>query len=103
MVISTTATFEGRPIQKYLGVVFGETVNGVNYARDLSASITGFLGGRSADYEEELMKTRADAISEMINRAGQMGANAVVGVRVDYEVLANNMLMVVASGTAVVI
>jgi uncharacterized protein YbjQ (UPF0145 family) len=103
MIISTTETFEGRPIQKYLGVVFGETVNGVNYVRDLSASLTGIFGGRSTDYEEELMKTRADAINEMVKRATQIGANAIVGMHIDYEVMAENMLLVVASGTAVVI
>ncbi len=102
MLISTTSSLEGETIKEYRGIVFGEVVNGVNYMRDFSASIANIVGGRSTEYEDELMDTRAEAITEMIQRAQKVGANAIIGVKIDYEPL-NGMLMVIASGTAVVV
>lgn len=105
MLISTTSTIEGKKIKEYRGIVFGEVINGVNFIKDFTASITNVIGGRAATYEEELINTRADAIKEMMERAEKIGANAVIGVKIDYEPMGESsyMLMVVASGTAVVI
>ena len=105
MIISTTNTIEGKQIKEYRGVVFGEVINGVNFIRDFTAGITNVLGGRSTEYEEELIDTRAEALNEMIRRAEKIGANAIIGVKMDYETIgqSGSMLMVVASGTAVVI
>lgn len=104
MIITTTPQIEGKRIVEYRGIVFGEVVSGVDFIRDFAAGLTNFFGGRSNSYEDELMKARQNAIAEMQQRAAQMGANAVVGVDIDYEVLGanNGMLMVTASGTAVV-
>lgn len=103
MILSTTPTIEGRSIVEYKGVVFGEVISGVNFIRDFAASIRNFVGGRSGSYEDELIKARTKAMEEMAARASQLGANAVVGIDIDYEVLGadNGMLMVTASGTAV--
>lgn len=105
MIITTTPSVEGRQIMEYKGVVFGEVISGVNFVRDIAATFTNFLGGRSGSYEEELVTARQNAMREMEQRAATMGANAVVGVDIDYEVLGadNGMLMVTASGTAVVV
>lgn len=105
MIITTTPSVEGKRITEYKGIVFGEVVSGVNFVRDIAASLSNFFGGRSGSYEEELVQARQNAISEMGQRAASMGANAVVGVDIDYEVLGDDggMLMVTASGTAVVI
>lgn len=104
MIITTTPAFEGTPIKEYRGIVCGEVISGVNFVKDFAAGITNFFGGRSNSYEGELIDAREQAIGEMCARAEQMGANAVVGVDIDYEVLGQgNMLMVSASGTAVVI
>lgn len=104
MIITTTHVIEGKPIKEYKGIVFGEVISGIDFVRDFSASLTNFFGGRSSSYEEELTSARANAMNEMQQRALQMGANAIVGVDVDYEVLGQgNMIMVTASGTAVVI
>lgn len=104
MIITTTPTVEGRPIKEYKGIVFGEVVSGIDFVRDFAAGLTNIFGGRSSSYEEELTTARANALNEMQHRAIQMGANAVVGVDIDYEVLGQgNMIMVTASGTAVVI
>lgn len=105
MIVTTTPGIEGKSIVEYKGIVFGEVVSGVDFVKDFAAGITNFFGGRSGSYEGELIDARQNAVNEMVQRAGQMGANAVVGVDVDYEVLGqgNNMLMVTASGTAVVI
>lgn len=103
MIVTTTPTIEGKRIVDYRGVVFGEVISGVNFVRDIAASFTNFLGGRSGSYEEELINARLNAMREMEQRAAELGANAVVGVDIDYEVLGadNGMLMVTASGTAV--
>ena len=105
MILTTTPTVEGRQIREYKGVVFGEVVNGVNFLKDFKASIRNIIGGRSGSYENELIDARTNAMREMESRARDMGANAVVGIDIDYEVLgeANGMLMVTASGTAVVL
>lgn len=105
MIITTTPSVEGKRIVAYRGIVFGEVVSGVDVIKDFAAGITNFFGGRSGSYEGELIDARQNAIMEMIARAEKAGANAVVGVDVDYEVLGQggNMLMVTASGTAVVI
>lgn len=104
MIVTTTPQIEGKRIVEYKGVVFGEVVSGVDFVRDFAAGLSNFFGGRSGSYEDELMKARTDAMKEMEQRAAAMGANAVVGVDIDYEVLGanNGMLMVTASGTAVV-
>lgn len=103
MIITTTPSVEGKQIMEYKGIVFGEVVSGVNFVRDIAASFRNVLGGRSSSYEEELVMARQNALREMEQRAASMGANAVVGVDIDYEVLGadNGMLMVTASGTAV--
>ena len=105
MILSTTPTIEGRTIVEYKGVVFGEVIAGVDFLKDIAASIRNFVGGRSASYEEELIHARTQAMDELRQRAETIGADAVVGIDVDYEVLGanNGMLMVTASGTAVTI
>jgi uncharacterized protein YbjQ (UPF0145 family) len=103
MIITTTPTIEGKPIREYMGIVSGEAIMGANVVRDIFASITDIVGGRSGAYEEKLAHARKIAIEEMAAKAGQLGANAVVGVDIDYEVVREGMLMVTASGTAVTI
>ena len=103
MIVTTTACIEGHQIIEYRGVVFGEVITGVNVLKDFAAGMRNFFGGRSASYEEELVNARQQALDELAQRAAAVGANAVVGVGIDYEVLGsgNGMLMVTASGTAV--
>ncbi|WFR59712.1 putative heavy metal-binding protein [Anaerocolumna sp. AGMB13025] len=103
MIITTTPSIEGKTITEYKGVVFGEVISGVNFIKDFAAGLSNFFGGRSGTYEEELIQARENAMREMEDRARQLGADAVVGVDIDYEVLGadNGMLMVTASGTAV--
>lgn len=108
MLLSTTSTLEGKTVKDYRGIVFGEAIVGINFIKDFTASITNFTGGRAKEYEEELVAARADAVSEMIDRAKNIGANALIGVNVDTESITvgeygQMMVMVVASGTAVVI
>ena len=105
MILTTTTAIEGHNITEYKGIVFGEVVSGVNFLKDFAAGIRNFIGGRSGSYESELITARENALREMEERARQMGANAVVGIDVDYEMLGadNGMMMVSASGTAVVI
>ena len=105
MIITTTNSIEGRSIREYRGIAFGEVITGIDMFRDLGASLTNIFGGRSAGYEDELQNAREEALRELERRAADLGANAVVGVDVDYEVLGSNngMLMVSASGTAVVV
>ncbi|MCX7834901.1 MAG: YbjQ family protein [bacterium] len=100
-IITTTNTIEGKTISEYLGIVTGEAILGANIVRDLFASITDIVGGRSGAYEQKLQQARDIAISEMVSRAREKGANAVIGVDLDYEVIRDGMLMVSASGTAV--
>lgn len=102
MIITTTPSIEGRRILEYKGVIFGEVITGVNFVKDFAAGLTNIFGGRSHSYEGELVGAREEAINELAARAESLGANAVVGVDFDYEVLGQgNMLMVTASGTAV--
>ncbi|WP_274651468.1 heavy metal-binding domain-containing protein [Paenibacillus humicola] len=101
MIFTTTPTIEGRPITEYFGVVTGEAIMGANIVRDLFASITDIVGGRSGAYETKLKEARDVAFSEMSSQASRLGANAIVGIDVDYEVIREGMLMVAVSGTAV--
>jgi uncharacterized protein YbjQ (UPF0145 family) len=104
MLLSTTTLIEGRPVTQYLGVVTGEAIIGANVFRDMFATVRDIVGGRSATYERGLAEARTTAMTEMQQRAQQLGANAVIGIDIDYEVLGQNngMLMVSVSGTAVV-
>jgi uncharacterized protein YbjQ (UPF0145 family) len=101
MIITTTAVVEGRPATQYLGVVCGETILGANVFRDIGAMFKDITGGRVAGYEKELRKARDQALEEMSAAASQLGADAVLGVDIDYETIGGSMLMVTASGTAV--
>ena len=104
MLMSTTSVLDGKPVQSYLGVVTGEAIIGANIFRDVFAAVRDIVGGRSATYEKALAEARELALGEMQERAGKLGANAVIGIDLDYEVLGkgNGMLMVSCSGTAVV-
>ncbi|APD09809.1 MULTISPECIES: heavy metal-binding domain-containing protein [Thermus] len=103
MILTTTPHVEGHRIEAYLGVVFGEAIVGANLFRDLFAQIRDIVGGRSGAYEAELKRAREIALGELAEAARRLGADAVVGIDVDYEVLGqgNSMLMVTVSGTAV--
>ncbi len=101
MIVSTTPQLEGFKITGYLGVVSGETIIGANVFKDFFASITDIVGGRAGAYERVLREAKATAMSEMEMQARSFGANAVVGIDLDYETIREGMLMVTASGTAV--
>ena len=103
MILTTTPTIEGRTIVEYKGVVFGEVIVGVNLIKDFAAGLRDIFGGRSNTYEKELTAARDTAMNELKTRAMALGADAVVGIDIDYEVLGQNggMMMVTASGTAV--
>ena len=103
MIFTTTPNIEGRTILEYKGVVFGEVIAGVNFIKDFGASIRNVIGGRSLSYESELIEARTQALKELEERALKLGADAVISIDIDYEVLGanNGMLMVSASGTAV--
>ncbi|MCB2062135.1 MAG: heavy metal-binding domain-containing protein [Novosphingobium sp.] len=105
MIVTTTAMIEGQPVRQYHGIVTGEVIVGANIFRDLFASITDIVGGRSGKYENVLARARGEALEEMKAEAAKLGGNAVIGVDLDYEVLGQNgsMLMVSASGTAVTV
>ena len=106
MLVTTTNTVEGRKVTQYFGLVSGEAIMGANIFKDIFAGIRDIVGGRSASYEKELRKAKDIAVAEMVEAAKSMGANAVIGVDLDYETIgggSGNMLMVSASGTAVVI
>lgn len=105
MIVTTTAMLDGRPVKSYLGVVTGEAILGANIFRDLFAGIRDIVGGRSAAYERELRRAKDLALQEMQEQATALGANAVIGVDLDYETVGQggSMLMVSASGTAVVV
>src|SRR3954469_10127333 len=104
MLMSTTSVVEGKPVNRYLGIVTGEAIIGANVFRDMFAVVRDVVGGRSATYEKGLSEAREIAMAEMAKRAQDLGANAVIGIDLDYEVLGQNngMLMVAVSGTAVV-
>lgn len=102
MIVTTTNSVDGYRVSGYYGIVFGEVITGINFLRDLGAGIRNLVGGRSEGYEQELMQARTEALQELEQRASSLGAHAVIGVDMDYEVLGQgNMLMVTASGTAV--
>ena len=103
MILSTTNTIEGKPVNDYLGIVTGETIIGANIFKDLFASIRDIVGGRSGSYERVLREAKDTALREMTENAAKLGASAIVGVDLDYETVGKNggMLMVTASGTAV--
>ncbi|AQS59509.1 YbjQ family protein [Desulforamulus ferrireducens] len=103
MIVTTTPGIEGRPIKNYHGLVTGEAIMGANIVRDIFASISDVVGGRSGAYESKLAQAREIAVEEMKEQARRLGANAIVGVDLDYEVVRDGMLMVSASGTAVTI
>lgn len=105
MILSTTPAIEGRRITKYCGIVTGEAILGANIFKDLFAGIRDIVGGRSATYERELRKARELALAEVAQNAAELGANAVVGIDLDYETVGGqgSMLMVTVSGTAVVV
>ncbi|MGB7061593.1 MAG: heavy metal-binding domain-containing protein [Candidatus Zixiibacteriota bacterium] len=101
MIVTTTPTIQDKEIKEYLGIVTGEAIMGANLIKDIFASITDIVGGRSAAYEKELTRARDIAVTEMEENAAALGANAIVGVDLDYETVREGMLMVTVSGTAV--
>lgn len=103
MLLSTTSVIEGRPVREYLGVVTGETIIGANFVKDFLAGIRDVIGGRSGSYERVLREAKDTAMREMEERAARIGANAVIGIDIDYETMGQNgsMIMVTCSGTAV--
>ena len=105
MLLTTTPTVEGHPIREYKGIVTGETIIGANVFKDFMAGLTDFFGGRSGSYEKVLIEAKDTALNAMMQRAAVLGANAIVGIDVDYETIgqSSSMLMVATSGTAVVI
>lgn len=105
MIVTTTNNVEGYTVKEYHGVIFGEVITGVNFVKDIAAGFRDFFGGRSKTYEDELLNARTEALKEMEERARKIGANAVIGVKMDYEVLGaqGSMIMVTCSGTAVTI
>ena len=105
MILSTTPQIEGHPIKEYKGIVTGETIIGANIFKDFMAGIRDIVGGRSGSYEKVLIKAKNTSMKEMQERAENLGANAVVGIDIDYETIGegNAMLMVAVSGTAVVV
>ena len=105
MILTTTPQIEGYPVRQYLGVVTGETIIGANVFKDFMAGIRDIVGGRSASYEKVLRQAKDSSIQEMMERAAAMGANAIVGIDIDYETIggSGSMLMVATSGTAVII
>lgn len=103
MLVTTTSTIEGKRISSYIGLVNGEAIIGANIVKDFFAGITDIVGGRSGAYEQALREAKSIAIKEMMDQATRLGANAVIGVDMDYENINNTMLMVSANGTAVVL
>ena len=101
MIVTTTPSVEGRAVKEYLGVVAGEAILGTHVGRDIAASFSNFFGGRSGAYEKEVQTARRIATDEMMGHAAALGADALVGVDVDYEVIRDGMMMVAVSGTAV--
>ncbi|ARK09323.1 YbjQ family protein [Fibrivirga algicola] len=103
MLVTTTSNIEGKRISTYIGLVNGEAIIGANILKDFFASITDIVGGRSGAYEQALREAKSIAIKEMMDQATRLGANAVIGVDMDYENINNTMLMVSANGTAVIL
>ena len=103
MLVTTTNSLEGKTIETYHGIVSGEAIMGANIVRDIFASVTDIVGGRSAAYEDKLAEGRKIAIDEMTERARAMGANAIIGVDLDFETIREGMMMCIATGTAVTV
>ena len=105
MIISATDSLAGKVIKEYRGIVFGEAITGMDFLKDFTANISDTIGGRASEYEQELVDARGDAINEMMTRAKKIGANALLGVKIDVETIGQkgSMIMVSASGTAVVV
>lgn len=103
MLVTTTNSLEGKTIETYHGIVSGEAIMGANIVRDIFATVTDIIGGRSAAYEDKLAEGRKIAIEEMTERARAMGANAVIGVDLDFETVREGMMMCIATGTAVTV
>lgn len=101
MIVTTTHSVDGYRVKDYLGIVAGEVALGTSFVRDMTAALADFFGARTTAYEEKLIESRAVCIKEMCARAQRMGANAVIGVKLDHEILANGMMLVLSSGTAV--
>jgi uncharacterized protein YbjQ (UPF0145 family) len=101
MIMTTTPLIEGKPVKEYLGIVTGEAIMGANIVRDFFATVTDIVGGRSGAYETKLSQARKVALQEKAEDARKLGANAVIGIDIDYEVVRDGMMMVTASGTAV--
>lgn len=101
MILSTTSNLENKNITQYLGIVTGETIIGANIFRDFFSAIRDVVGGRAASYEKVLRETKDIALKEMKHEAQRLGANAIIGIDLDYEQIGEGMLMVTASGTAV--
>ena len=101
MIVTTTHDIQGKPISDYLGIIVGESIIATNIFRDIGASLRDIVGGRSGSYEKKMNEAREIAVTEMEEKAQELGADAVVGVDIDYETVGNNMMMVSASGTAV--
>jgi uncharacterized protein YbjQ (UPF0145 family) len=104
MIITTTLEIQGKTVKEYKGIVFGEVIMGTNVVKDVKAAFTNFFGGRSKSYETDLLKARDEALKEMEERAGALGADAVIGVNIQYAGISQGrdaMLMVTTSGTAV--
>ena len=101
MIVTTTHAIEGRPVSDYLGIVVGESIIATNIIRDIGATLRDVVGGRSGSYEKKMIEAREIAVREMEELAQEKGADAVLGVDIDYETVGNNMMMVSASGTAV--
>lgn len=106
MLVTTTSKLDGKQVKEYRGVVFGQAVSGIDFVRDLGINLANMTGGRVAEYEQEIVSARADAIKEMMDKAQKIGANALIGVHVDFEnitISQGSMLVVTAEGTAVVV
>lgn len=101
MIITTTNNVEGREITQYIDIVFGEVIEGMNFLKDIGAGLRNFVGGRSQGYEKSVINGRNEAIEELKRRAEEMGADAVVGIKFDYEAIVEGMVMITCSGTAV--
>lgn len=103
MLVTTTNSLEGKTIETYHGIVSGEAIMGANIVRDIFATVTDIVGGRSAAYEDKLAEGRKIALEEMTERAHAMGANAIIGVDLDFETVREGMMMCIATGTAVTV
>ncbi len=103
MIVSTTNVIEGKTVKEYLGVVSGDAIEGSNVVKDMMASVRDFVGGRSATYEKVLDEARAAALFDLQQKAGKLGANAIIGLSLDYCIIRDSMMLVTTTGTAVVV